>query len=317
MVAGWEATVYTVFRPITLTSQPTHKESFERPVFGGIRWAFCPIIAEWIQSLQTDMFTKLCVGGVREITCATLNNRGLIMAWGKSAKWQHVFFSVWLAGKRSLLWSGCYFELIGLLDMAVSLVAPVKEWFKEFSHFLITYMCMSCDLDVKESWATLNERHGATWNAGCLRLERSCGGDSWINMCVQADLLSFFTSGITESSSHRETQDLSLDPSIVSISKGHFIKFFSVINTLISLVVWYMKNVMDSSRRWEHWTDLTFPNAATFLFSSVHRLLLHPDMFETVLPLYGLSLCLLFIVKKISWLWCNVKPWSASPLAEL
>ena len=91
MVAGWEATVYTVFRPITLTSQPTHKESFERPVFGGIRWAFCPIIAEWIQSLQTDMFTKLCVGGVREITCATLNNRGLIIAWGKSAKWQHVF----------------------------------------------------------------------------------------------------------------------------------------------------------------------------------------------------------------------------------
>lgn len=183
--------------------------------------------------------------------------------------------------------------------------------------FTLSDMCMSCDLDVKESWATLNERHGATWNTGCLRLERSCGGDSWINMCVQADLLSFFTSGITESSSHRETQDLSLDPSIVSISKGHFIKFFSVINTLISLVVWYMKNVMDSSRRWEHWTDLTFPNAASVLFSSVHRLLLHPDMFETVLPLYGLSLCLLFIVKKISWLWCNVKPWSASPSAEL
>lgn len=40
VVAGWEATVYTVFRPITLTSQPTHKESFEQPVFGGIRWAF-------------------------------------------------------------------------------------------------------------------------------------------------------------------------------------------------------------------------------------------------------------------------------------
>lgn len=79
MVAGWEATVYSVFRPITLTSEPTHKESFEQPVFGGIRWAFCPIVAEWIQSLQTDMFTKHCVGGVREITCATLSNRGLII----------------------------------------------------------------------------------------------------------------------------------------------------------------------------------------------------------------------------------------------
>lgn len=97
-------------------------------------------------------------------------------------------------------------------------------------------MCMSCDLDVKESWATLNERHGATWNAGCLRLERSCGGDSWINMCVQADLLSFFTSGITESSSHRETQDLSLDPSIVSISKGHFINCYKHIDLSCSMV---------------------------------------------------------------------------------
>lgn len=81
--AGWEATVYAVFRPITLTSQPTHKESFERPVFGGIRWAFCPITAEWIQSPQTDMFTKLFVGGATEIRCATLNNRGLITGWRK------------------------------------------------------------------------------------------------------------------------------------------------------------------------------------------------------------------------------------------
>lgn len=86
VVAGWEATVHTVFRPITLTSQPTHKESFERPVFGGIRWAFCPIMAEWIQSAQTDVFTKLCIGGAREITCATLNNWGLDFWLGEACK---------------------------------------------------------------------------------------------------------------------------------------------------------------------------------------------------------------------------------------
>lgn len=102
MVAGWEATVYTVFRPITLTSQPTHKEGFERPVFGGIRWAFCLIIAEWIQSLQTDMFTKLCVGGMREITCATLNNWGLITG----LKMTTCFF-LSVSQERSL-WTGCY-----------------------------------------------------------------------------------------------------------------------------------------------------------------------------------------------------------------
>lgn len=128
MVAGWEATVFTVFRPITLTSQPTHKESFERPVFGGIRWAFCPIIAEWIQSLQTDMFTKLCVGGVREITCATLNDWSLIIGWGKSAKWQHGFM---LVPQERSLWIGCYFKLIGPLDTTVLGVAHVKEWLKE------------------------------------------------------------------------------------------------------------------------------------------------------------------------------------------
>lgn len=92
VVAGWAATVYAVFRPITLTSQPTYKESFERPVFGGIRLAFCPITAKWIQLLQTDMFTKLCVGGAREIRCAALNNIGLIIGWKKSAKLQHFFF---------------------------------------------------------------------------------------------------------------------------------------------------------------------------------------------------------------------------------
>ena len=32
------------------------------------------------------MFTKLRVGGAREITCATLSNRGLIIGWGKSGE---------------------------------------------------------------------------------------------------------------------------------------------------------------------------------------------------------------------------------------
>lgn len=43
MVAGWEATVSPVFRPITLTSLPTHKESFEQPDFwGGSGGLFVP-----------------------------------------------------------------------------------------------------------------------------------------------------------------------------------------------------------------------------------------------------------------------------------
>lgn len=92
VVAGWEATVYAVFRPITLTSQPTHKESFERPVFGGIRWAFCPITAEWIQLRQTDVFTKVFVGGAREIRCAALNSTGLILGCRKSAKLRRFLF---------------------------------------------------------------------------------------------------------------------------------------------------------------------------------------------------------------------------------
>lgn len=126
VVAGWEATVYTVFRPITLTSQPTHKGSFELPVFGGIRWAFCSIIAEWIQSQQTDMFTKLCIGGAREITCASLNNWGLIIGWGKSGE-------------------------------TVSGAAHLKEWFKEFSD--CTYL-HDCDLNIKGDRAKPTGGHG-------------------------------------------------------------------------------------------------------------------------------------------------------------
>lgn len=46
--------------------------------FGGVRWAFCPIIAEWIQLVEMDMLTKLCFTGLKEMTCATWKNEGLI-----------------------------------------------------------------------------------------------------------------------------------------------------------------------------------------------------------------------------------------------
>lgn len=42
---------------------PLIKRALSSLFSGGIRWAFCLIIAEWIQSPQTDMFTKLWIGG--------------------------------------------------------------------------------------------------------------------------------------------------------------------------------------------------------------------------------------------------------------
>lgn len=160
VVAGWEATVYAVFRPITLTSQPTHKESFERPVFGGIRWAFCPITAEWIQLQQTDVFTKLCVGGAGEIRCATLNSRGLIIGWRKSAKLRHFLFAC-LRGRITL---DRVFKLTGLLDK-VSGVAHVKDRFShfEFHTLLMHIFTLNLNEDSKRMLNSLYSHTGKSW----------------------------------------------------------------------------------------------------------------------------------------------------------